>query len=88
MICTTPENLNQFERSDSSNNKITKTHVMSFPQATTINASTSTHQTMNEFDYTPTNGDVINEDWIDSLLSEDEQAYKENYDDTIRTTLK
>lgn len=43
---------------------------------------------MNEFDYTPTNGDVINEDWIDSLLSEDEQAYKENYDDTIRTTLK
>ncbi len=52
------------------------------------NASISTHLTMNEFDYNPTHGDVINEDWIDSLLSEDEQAYKENYDDTIRTTLK
>lgn len=88
MICTTLVDPNLLERSDSSNNKITKTHVMSFPQATTINASISTHLTMNEFDYNPTHGDVINEDWIDSLLSEDEQAYKENYDDTIRTTLK
>tara|TARA_B100000073_G_scaffold99144_1_gene78808 strand:+ start:2504 stop:2629 length:126 start_codon:yes stop_codon:yes gene_type:complete len=41
---------------------------------------------MNNYEYTTT--DVLNEDWIDSLLVEDEERHIENFDDTINDTLK
>lgn len=39
-------------------------------------------------DYDNTSPGVLSEDWIDSLLVEDEENHIENFDDTINDTLK
>lgn len=59
----------------------------SFPQIDNHATQTTPNPiTMNNYEYTTT--DVLTEDWIDSLLVEDEERHIENFDDTINDTLK